>query len=46
MKTDISIPNPIFKSAQRLAEKFGGQIFPNLSVLSVGFADCTCNSVR
>ncbi len=23
MKTDISIPNPIFKSAQRLAEKLG-----------------------
>jgi len=23
MKTDISIPNPIFKSAQRLAKKLG-----------------------
>ena len=23
MKTDISVPNPIFKSAQRLAEKLG-----------------------
>ncbi len=23
MKTDISIPNPVFKSAQRLAEKLG-----------------------
>ncbi len=23
MKTDISIPNPLFKSAQRLAEKLG-----------------------